>query len=385
MSEQSPQKTPSQAPHPQALPPGKQVILAKTGLQQIFDALGAAGYTIVGPTVSQEAIVYEEIDRIDDLPIGWTDEQGPGYYRLRSREDGRFFGFGLGPQSWKRYLYPPRLTLFRTGRNGAGFEIDAKLKTPQYAFIGARACELAAIARQDRIFLEGTFQDPHYRARRERAFILAVNCTDPGATCFCQSMGIGPSCDTGFDLALTELDNTFLISVGSEVGADMLAGCDWRPAGAFELDKARRLLSEAEEKMGRSMETADLPGLLYDNLDHPRWDETAERCLSCMNCTMVCPTCFCVDVQDVSDLTGDQTERVRLWDSCFNPDFSYVHGGNIRPNIRSRYRQWLTHKLASWIDQFGASGCVGCGRCITWCPVGIDLTEEIAVIRGEQT
>jgi sulfhydrogenase subunit beta (sulfur reductase) len=385
MSEQFPQKTPSQAPHPQALPPGKQVVLAKAELQKIFDALGAAGYTIVGPTLSQEAIVYEEIDRIDDLPIGWTDEQGPGYYRLRSREDGRFFGFGLGPQSWKRYLYPPRLTLFRTSRNGAGFEIDAEVETPQYAFIGARACELAAIARQDRIFLEGAFQDPHYRIRRERAFILAVNCTEPGATCFCQSMGIGPSCDSGFDLALTELDSTFLISVGSEVGADMLAGCDWRPAGAFELDKARRLLTEAEEKMGRTLETADLPGLLYDNLEHPRWDETAERCLSCMNCTMVCPTCFCVDVQDVSDLTGDQTERVRLWDSCFNPDFSHVHGGNIRPNIRSRYRQWLTHKLASWIDQFGESGCVGCGRCITWCPVGIDLTEEVAVIRGEES
>ena len=385
MSEQSPQKPPSQAPHPQALPPGKQVVLAKSELQQIFDALGAAGYTIIGPTMSQEAIVYEEIDRIDALPIGWTDEQGPGYYRLRSREDGRFFGFGLGPQSWKRYLYPPRLTLFRTSRNGAGFEIDAELETPQYAFIGARACELAAIAKQDRIFLEGAFQEPHYRARRERAFILAVNCTEPGGTCFCQSMGIGPSCDTGFDLALTELDSTFLISVGSEVGADMLAGCDWRPAGAFELDKARRLLTEAEEKMGRTMETADLPGLLYDNLEHPRWDETAERCLSCMNCTMVCPTCFCVDVQDVSDLTGDQTERVRLWDSCFNPDFSHVHGGNIRPNIRSRYRQWLTHKLASWIDQFGSSGCVGCGRCITWCPVGIDLTEEVAVIRGEES
>ena len=163
----------------------------------------------------------------------------------------------------------------------------------------------------------------------------------------------------------------------------MLVDCDWRPAGALEVDQARRLLAEAEDQMGRQMDTGDLPGLLYDNLDHPRWDETAERCLSCMNCTMVCPTCFCVDVQDVSDLTGQQTERVRTWDSCFNPDFSHVHGGNLRPNIRARYRQWLTHKLASWIDQFGSSGCVGCGRCITWCPVGIDLTEEVAAIRGE--
>jgi ferredoxin len=277
------------------------------------------------------------------------------------------------------------LSLFRTSQNGDGIKIDGEQQTPQYAFIGARACELAAIDRQDRILLEGAFHDPHYKARRERAFLLAVNCTEPGATCFCHSMGTGPACDSGFDLALTELDDTFLITVGSELGAEMLVNCGWRPAGAFELDQARRLLTKAETKMGRALDTGDLPGLLYDNLDHPRWDETAKRCLSCMNCTMVCPTCFCVDVQDVSDLTGQHTERVRSWDSCFNPDFSYVHGGNLRPNIRARYRQWLSHKLASWHDQFGSSGCVGCGRCITWCPVGIDLTEEIAAIRGEQS
>jgi len=197
-------------------------------------------------------------------------------------------------------------------------------------------------------------------------------------------MGTGPANTSGFDLSLTELDAAFLLTVGSDAGAEMLSGCKWRPAGAFELDQVRRLLDQAAEGMGRALQTDDLPGLLYDNLEHPRWDETAERCLSCMNCTMVCPTCFCTDVQDVSDLTGRQTERVRMWDSCFNPDFSYVHGGNLRPNIRARYRQWLTHKLASWVDQFGSSGCVGCGRCITWCPVGIDLTEEVAAIRGEQ-
>jgi ferredoxin len=129
------------------------------------------------------------------------------------------------------------------------------------------------------------------------------------------------------------------------------------------------------------MDTGDLPDLLYGNLDSPQWDLIAQRCLSCTNCTMVCPTCFCVDVQDLSDLSGQNTERQRIWDSCFNTDFSHVHGGNTRPNIRSRYRQWLTHKLASWVDQFGELGCVGCGRCITWCPVGIDLTEEITAIR----
>src|SRR6185295_19043097 len=133
---------------------------------------------------------------------------------------------------------------------------------------------------------------------------------------------------------------------------------------------------------GRRMDTADIKELLYRNQEHPRWDDVADRCLGCANCTLACPTCFCGSVEDVSDLSGDTAERWRRWDSCFTLDHSYLHGGSVRASIRSRYRQWLTHKVASWIDQFGTSGCVGCGRCITWCPVGIDITEEVAAIRA---
>jgi Fe-S-cluster-containing hydrogenase component 2 len=134
--------------------------------------------------------------------------------------------------------------------------------------------------------------------------------------------------------------------------------------------------------MGRSMDTTDIKELLYRNYDHPRWRNVASRCLTCANCTMVCPTCFCTTVEDVTDLTGNQAERWRKWDSCFTVDFSYIHGGSVRASPESRYRQWMTHKLATWIDQFGTSGCVGCGRCITWCPVAIDITEEVRAIRA---
>lgn len=362
---------------------GAQVVIPKPALQTVFDALRAAGYTLIGPTIHEGAIIYDEIEKTTDLPIGWTDEQGPATYRLKPRGKDSYFSFVVGPHSWKKFLYPSALKLFSTCHTDRGFDFQPNNDpAPQYAFIGARGCELAAIAVQDRVFIEGPIQEPYYKARRERAFILAVNCAEPGGTCFCASMKTGPKCASGFDLALTELDDLFLIEIGSPLGAQMLEGVDWRTAGAFELSHARHMLAEAETRMGRVLDTRDLPGLLYENLDHPRWDEVASRCLSCANCTMVCPTCFCADVQDVSDLTGENTERVRVWDSCFNPDFSHVHGGNLRPNIRARYRQWLTHKLASWIDQFGTSGCVGCGRCITWCPVGIDLTEEVAAIRG---
>jgi ferredoxin len=130
------------------------------------------------------------------------------------------------------------------------------------------------------------------------------------------------------------------------------------------------------------METRGIHDLLYQNFEHPRWDEIAARCLSCGNCTMVCPTCFCTNVEDVSDVTGHRAERWRRWDSCFTMSFSYIHGGSVRTSAKARFRQWMTHKLASWIDQFGTTGCVGCGRCIAWCPVGIDLTEEAQALRG---
>jgi ferredoxin len=135
--------------------------------------------------------------------------------------------------------------------------------------------------------------------------------------------------------------------------------------------------------MARAMPELNLVDLLKENYAHPRWDDVAERCVTCGNCTMVCPTCFCFSVTDTSSLTGEDPERHRSWDSCFTMDHSYLHGGSVRVSGRSRYRQWMTHKLATWHDQFGTSGCVGCGRCITWCPAGIDITEEVAAIAAD--
>jgi ferredoxin len=358
--------------------------IAKEDLARVFQVLKEMGYTLLGPTLGETAIVYDEIEGVDDLPIGWGDEQEAATYRLCQRDDNAYFGYTLAPQSWKRFLYPPVQKMFTVALSDGTFEIRPNTEpAPRYALIGVRACELRAIAIQDQVFLSGHFHVPDYRARRQQAFVLAVNCTEPGGTCFCASMGAGPRVGPGFDLVLTELDETFVVEVGSELGRQVLSQAPWRPAGAFELQNARRALAEAEQHMGRRMDTSDLPDLLYKNLEHRRWEDVAHRCLSCANCTQVCPTCFCSDVLDKPDLTGRTTDRVRVWDSCFSLEFSHVHGGNIRPHTRSRYRQWLTHKVASWIDQFGTSGCVGCGRCITWCPVGIDITAEVAAIRAE--
>ncbi len=361
----------------------------RDGLDELFAALRRRGFELIGPTVRDGAIVYDGIASSDDLPVGWTDEQDGGSYRLARREDEALFGYAVGPHSWKRYLHPPELTLWRA-RRGAGGELEVSeeaAEAPTYAFVGVRSCELHAIAIQDRVLMEGAYPDPFYAARREGAFILAVNCTVAGGTCFCVSMETGPKVGAGHDLALTEVieggDHYFVCEAGSERGAELLAELPRAPAGPDELAAAEAGVARAAANQGRVMETAGIKELLYDNLEHPRWDEVSERCLTCGNCTMVCPTCFCTSVEDSSDLAGEVAERTRHWDSCFTLDFSYVHGGSVRSSSRSRYRQWMTHKLATWIDQFGSSGCVGCGRCITWCPVAIDITEEVAAIRAD--
>lgn len=361
-------------------------VLEGEHLQHLLDALREAGYITIAPTRRDQAIVYDEIDTIEELPIGWTDEQQGGAYRLMRRDDGAFFGYTLGPQSWKKWLHPPRSRLWQAKLTTSGFEVVPEPSSaPRYAFVGVRACELAAIAIQDRVFMGSEFTDGGYQARREGVFIVAVNCSQAGGTCFCASMGTGPKASAGFDLALTEVitpdQHYFLVEVGSPLGAEVLEKIPHDRAAPEEIDAAAQVVEDTTLQMGRTLDTTDLKELLYANLEHPRWAEVAQRCLTCGNCTLVCPTCFCTSIEDVTDLAGETAERWRRWDSCFTMDFSYIHGGSVRYSGKARYRQWMTHKLASWVDQFGTFGCVGCGRCITWCPVGIDITEEAAAIR----
>jgi ferredoxin len=380
-------------------------VIDRSGLDQLLVVLKQRGHTVIGPTIRDGAIVYEEIASSADLPEGWTDEQEGGFYRLKRRADRSLFGFNVGPNSWKSHLFPASLTLWHSHRGEDGelvFE-EERQEEVDYAFIGVRSCDLAAIGVQDRVFIGNGYVDSDYEARRRNAFVVAVNCGKAGNTCFCVSMETGPRATSGFDLALTELldagvppidellggaGHRFLVEVGSERGAEVLAEIDSSPAELPDETMAAAISETCAAQMGRELDTDGIKELLYRNIEHPRWDEVSERCLTCGNCTLVCPTCFCSTVEDHTDLAGHEAERVRLLDSCFTMDHSYLHGGSVRSSARSRYRQWMTHKLATWIDQFGTSGCVGCGRCITWCPVAIDITEEAAAIRatdaGEQ-
>ena len=365
-------------------PVGSCHILERTDFPAFLTALGAAGYQVVGPTVRDGSIVYGEIREETDLPIGWTDRQDAGKYRLERRADAALFGYAVGPHSWKKYLFPAHEHLWSASRTDDGFAVIAEpTESPARAFLGVRACELAAIGIQDRVFAAGG--DAGYAARRARTLRIAVQCGQAGGTCFCVSMNTGPAVRGGHDLALTEVladgRHWFLVEVGSPAGGAVLRGVPLRPAVNADRDRAEGVVARTAASMGRRMETDGIRSLLLDNPEHPRWAAVAERCLACANCTLACPTCFCHTTEEVPDLTGDRVERWRRWDSCFNSGFSELHGSPVRKSTQSRYRQWMTHKLSTWYDQFDSSGCVGCGRCITWCPVGIDITEEVGAIR----
>jgi ferredoxin len=358
--------------------------LARADFQSLLDALTACDYRVVGPMARDGAIVYDTLVKIDALPQGIEVAQAPGQYRLRPAAHARYFAWAHGPQALKPLVFRARETLWRATRTGDGALRFEETDTPaeSLAVIGVRGCDLAALALQDQHFLDGEYPDPHYAARRRALFLVAVHCTAPAATCFCTSTGDGPRAQTHFDLALSELDDGFIVEAGSARGSAILKQLPTRPVSAAEHDAAAREIERAAVQQ-RRLPSRNLRDALFANLEHPRWEQVAGRCLACGNCTAVCPTCFCHAELEVPPLDGRSSEHVREWDSCFTPMHSYIHGLTIRADRRARYRQWLTHKLGSWHDQYGRSGCVGCGRCITWCPVGIDITEEAMAVCGE--
>jgi len=364
---------------------GQHVFLSREGFVSLVNLLRDEGYTVIGPTVAQGVIALREIESAEQLANGVRDEQRRGSYRLMPASGDLQFQFVVGADSPKRYLFPPSHRIFKVRAEDGRLVFTAgPPQPPKMAMVGIRPCELAGIQVSDRVFTGRSRceTDSYYTRARAMMMTVVVNCTRPGGNCFCSSMGTGPSAKEGFDLALTELRGGFLMKVGSARGAQISGRLDIREPSPAEMELADLRLELARERMEKSLNTSGIVELLAKNLEHPRYAETARRCLGCGNCTMVCPTCFCSSVVDSSDVAGGEMGRTRLWESCFTHQFSYTTAGPIRPSIRARYRHWLRHKLATYWEQFGCSGCVGCGRCITWCPVGIDLTEEVEAIRA---
>lgn len=349
-------------------------------LARLLETIIAQQFEVYGPVRREHAIMYDRLYSLNDLPVGIVDEQDAGFYRVHDAGDGRLFGYTTGPDTWKKYLFPKEEILYSATAEDSGivFKTDARHKRKR-AFFAIRSCDIHAIAVQDRVFLEGEYVDGAYAARRDDLLLVAVNCSHAVSTCFCSSLNTGPKATSGYDIALTEVlngEHFFVAQAGSEAGQTILATLGSPDADANALAQAEQAIANAA-RQSRTLPVAGLKEKIYAQLNNEAfWQSLGERCLHCANCTLVCPTCFCSNVEDRTDLSGEQHQRVRYWDSCFNESHSHIAGGSIRQTTDSRYRQWFSHKLASWQDQFQTLGCTGCGRCVTWCPVAIDITAE---------
>lgn len=378
--------------------------IKKKDLKLIFDNLKDS-YRIIGPKNLNDVVTLTDID-FNDIPSGYTDTQGPGAYRLNppippSEGGGKrgfeiegnggstVFSFSSGPDSFKRFLNPPFREILTFKKSTKGISAHPSLREEKpLAFIGMRACDMAGLRLLDKVFLEGPVMDTQYNQQRKSMIIIAVNCIHPNDNCFCASMGTGPEIKDGFDIAITELNDFLLLEIVTSKGKGLMQGLSMEEAGNMDTKEKNSKIEDCRKRIKKSIRASELPWLIYRNLEHPRWTDTADRCLACGSCTQVCPTCFCnstFDCLQLSGITKKSSEisgsRIRTWDSCFSKNFARVHGGNFRASRKSRYRHWMAHKLAYWMDEFGSPGCVGCGRCITWCPVGIDITEEMEALR----
>ncbi|GAB4108996.1 MAG: 4Fe-4S dicluster domain-containing protein [Phycisphaeraceae bacterium] len=366
--------------------------LTLEGLDRLVRLLQERGYTVIAPTVRDGVIALSAVTRADQIASGVRDELAPGRYRLADSPMSRHFQYVVGQDSPKRFFFPPELELVSLHVEGKRFVLDRTAPNPpKLAILGVRPCDLAAIRIQDRVLGYGDHStarrcetDTYYHQARKQSVLIAANCTQPGGTCFCASMGTGPDAREGYDLSMTEMGGGFIMRAGSDKGRELIDHLPVREAEPAEIELGQLKLEQAGERMGRSLDTESVRQLLRTHIEHPAWDEVAQRCLACANCTMVCPTCFCTTVSDTNDLATGSFNRTRRWESCFTQQFSYTTAGSVRGSIRARYRHWMRHKLCTWYDQFGCPGCVGCGRCITWCPVGIDITEQAQRLNSKE-
>lgn len=355
------------------------VYLPKSAFPEFFSVLQQEGYQIVGPQVKDGAIVYNQLSDVDQLPFNYTDDQQAGTYQIADTKSGKYFSWANGPQALKPLTFSPRETLWSVVKDNLGkLSFNEELPNVQpTAVLGIRACDLAALTLQDQHFLQGEFQDDYFKKRSEKLLLIAVNCSHPAQTCFCASTGDGPEAKAGYDIVMTELDHGFILQAATGVGATICAQLPSQNVSSHHEQQKEAQIQNAVAKQTRQLPKSDLKDLLPAQWQSTHWDSIAQRCLACGNCTAVCPTCFCHSEWDDASLDGQQSVHYRQWDSCFNHEHSYIHGIVIRAETGNKYRQWLTHKFATWFEQYGRSGCVGCGRCITWCPVGIDVTEEL--------
>ena len=220
----------------------------------------------------------------------------------------------------------------------------------------------------DTVFEQERYTDPHWQARREATVVVGLGCHEPCQTGFCTTVGSGPFNHAGLDAILTDLGEVFLVETLTDKGDRLFTQLE--QASIDQSIRATEMQQAAKENMPIAFETEGLKQKLDQNFTSLYWEEVSRSCLGCGVCTFLCPTCFCFDIVD----EAQRGERVRNWDTCMFRTYSLeASGHNPRPSRVERTRQRLSHKYTYWVDQINQIGCTGCGRCVRYCPVGLDI------------
>jgi sulfhydrogenase subunit beta (sulfur reductase) len=298
-------------------------------------------YTVIGPVKKQDQYVFTELDEDDRLELDYPRTILP----------------------LKKYLVPSSELMFKLG----GEKVEAVLPQTRYAFVGLHICEINAIKRLDMVLHD----DPYYKARRDNMLVIGVSCK-PTDECFCQSMEANVLPEGVCDIFLKEDGDGYTALAGSEAGRRLLSGHRFQPSDK----KILKVKVEYDDK--KHVDLEKVWANMVKNYSSPLWDEMAKVCLGCANCTVVCPLCYCYDVQDITAVSPENPERHKCWDSCTLLNFATVTGGHkFRKDIKSRFKNIYTHKFKSYVDEFSVTACVGCGRCITFCPAGINMKANL--------
>ena len=282
----------------------------------------------------------------------------------------------------KKYFFKPRDKMFNFSVE-KGYEASADEPDKKYVFLGIHPCEIHGLKILDLVF-GGRYVDSRYFARRGRAALIGLDCI-PDEFCFCRSTGTD-YVDDGFDLFLSDIEDSYLVRVGTSRGDDMVQAAEglFREVEKPDREKYKKKSLQRNQSFQAEIQLQDLPEIMDLEYESPIWQELGEKCLSCGTCSMVCPTCYCYAVFDELNLDAAGGQRIRRWDSCLFQDYALVAGGhNFRAQRSSRVKNRYFHKQRGFVSQYGRSSCVGCGRCKEYCPAGIDIIEVVNKLRSK--
>jgi ferredoxin len=330
----------------------EEIIISKTKINEFIQYV-ITNYSVFAPVRDKDIFLFKEIKKADEMNLEYDNSKIPP----------------------KSIFLPQTETLFKFYKN-RDIELETPKKDKKTCVFGIRPCDAKSLKILDQVFT-GEYEDSLYISRRKNSVLIGLTCHTPSLNCFCTSINGSPAGTDGLDVLLTDIGDRYYVDLITDKGKKFVENIPFfTPARKEDKKKKEKKVKKAKDSITRHIQCKNLVSHLDSMFDHDYWKEIAKKCLGCGICTFLCPTCHCFDMQD--ELAGDKGARVRVWDSCMYPEYTMQASGyNPRPHQTNRIRNRVFHKFNYLPKNNQVFGCVGCGRCITECPVNIDIIEVV--------